>query len=103
MSKSKNPIIGTTCPALIKENYEYQLSGDCSSFCICTLNDRRCVGFKVEDPEDRSSNFCSRGKNILDENRLKTCPAYGISKESFVLIVKDKMQKQLNEKLNNIN
>lgn len=31
------PEIGTRCPALIKEDYEYPLSGDCNGLCIVPL------------------------------------------------------------------
>jgi hypothetical protein len=90
------------CPALINENYEYMLSGDCSSYCTCMINNRRCVGFKVEDPEDRSSQFFSRGKNVLDEKAIKKCPVYGSSAETIASIIKEKHEKELKEKLNNL-
>jgi hypothetical protein len=59
------------CPALTNENYDYMLSGDCLSHCTCMLNDRRCIGFDVVDPEDRSSQFFSKGKNILNRTGFR--------------------------------
>jgi len=32
--KTKAPVIGTTCPALYKEDYTYHLSGDAAEFCL---------------------------------------------------------------------
>lgn len=90
------------CPALTNENYEYHLSGDCNKFCICSLNNLPCKGRIIQDPEDASSNFFSRGKCVIDKDKIKTCPAYGLSKESFILIIKDKAQKELDGKLKNI-
>lgn len=97
------PEIGTTCPALSNENYEYHLAGDCKVYCICTLNDQPCKGRVISDPEDRSSQFFGRGKCMISKSGLKSCPAYGLSKETFTLIVKDKMQKELEQKLKLIN
>lgn len=96
------PQIGATCPALTNENYEYHLSGDCKPFCICSLNDKPCIGRRIDDPEDRSSQFFSRGKCMISKSGLKSCPVYGASKEVFTQIIKDKMNKQLEEKLNNL-
>jgi hypothetical protein len=54
----------------------------------------------VDDPDDQSSRFFSRAKCMIDENRLKRCPIYGIaSKKTISTILKDKTQKELNEKL----
>ena len=90
------------CPALTNENYDYMLSGDCLSYCTCMLNDRRCIGFDVVDPEDRSSQFFSRGKNILNSNKIVKCPTYGVSPETIASILKDKSERILQEKLNNL-
>lgn len=98
----KIPQIGTTCPALTNENYEYHLSGDCKNFCICSLNNKPCKGRRIGDPDGASSDFFSRGKCMVSINGLKSCPVHGISKETFVLILKDKMQKELDDKLRNL-
>lgn len=93
------PVIGATCPALYKENYEYHLSGDSTKFCLCILNDRKCVGREIIDPDDQSSQFFSRGKCSIDMEEIKKCPMYGMSKETFQTILKEKAQKELDEKL----
>ena len=97
------PIIGTTCPALTKENYEYHLSGDATDFCVCSITGNSCFGRVISDPHDQSSQFFSRGMCNIDYNRIKKCPLYGVSKETFALVIKDRMENELNEKLNNIN
>jgi hypothetical protein len=93
------PQIGTTCPAMTNENYDYHLSGDCRQFCICSLTNKPCLGIYIADPEDRSTQFFSRGKCLVSQKALKTCPVYGASKETFAQIIKDKSQKELDEKL----
>ena len=103
MNELRIPQIGTTCPALTNENYDYHLSGDCRKFCICTLNNQPCTGRRIEDPNNQSSQFFSRGRCMIDDAGLKKCPVYGSSKETFAKIIKDKMQKELEEKLKNIN
>jgi ATP-dependent RNA circularization protein (DNA/RNA ligase family) len=90
------------CNGLIKEDYEYHLSGDCLGYCHCVVTNKRCVGMTVQDPDDNSSQFFSRGKNVPVESKLKVCPMYGLSVETFQLIVKEKTEKELNEKLNSI-
>jgi hypothetical protein len=90
------------CPALTNENYDYMLSGDCLSYCTCMLNDRRCIGFDVVDPEDRSSQFFSKGKNILNPTWIVKCPVYGASAETIAAIIKDKSEKILQEKIKNL-
>jgi hypothetical protein len=102
MKDLSTPQIGTTCPALRNENYEYHLSGDCKPFCICSLNDQPCKGRRIEDPNDQSSQFFSRGKCMISQSGLKSCPVYGASKETFAQIIKDKMQKALDEKLKGV-
>jgi len=98
----KTPQIGTTCPVLTNENYEYHLSGDCNPYCICSLNNLPCRGRVIEDPEVQTSRFISRAKCMISESVIKRCPVYGLSKETFALIIKEKMQKELDEKLRNI-
>jgi hypothetical protein len=88
------------CPALKDENYEYHLSGNAyNDYCKCALTGNRCIGFVVEDPDDRSSQFFSRGKNVLDENKIKKCPVYGCSVETFKAIMKDRAEREFNEKM----
>lgn len=94
------PQIGTTCPAMTNENYGYHLSGDCKQFCICSLTNKQCTGIRVADPDDASSQFFSRGKCMVSQKGLKSCPVYGVSKETFAQIIKDKAEKELQEKLN---
>jgi len=67
---------GITCPALTKENYEYHLSGDAASFCICILNELPCKGRVIRDPDHQSSQFFSRGKCVIDMDKIITCPMY---------------------------
>ena len=100
--KEKPPIIGTTCPALMNENYDYHLSGDCLQFCRCILNDKRCLGFHVDDPNDQSTQFFSRGVNVFDKEKIKMCPVYGSSKEIITMILRDKNESELKIKINNI-
>ena len=100
--KVKTPEIGTTCPALVKENYEYHLSGDCDEFCLCSINDKPCRGRVIGDPEDASSRFFSRGMCNIDLKKIKRCPVYGVSKETFEAIIRDRAQRELDEKLNTV-
>ena len=91
------------CPALIDLNYEYHLSGDAAKFCRCVMNNEPCVGRIVTDPDELSSDYFSRGKCSIDLERIKKCPMYGISAETFKIVLKEKQEMELNEKLNNIN
>lgn len=102
MGEYRVPVIGETCPALINENYDYHLSGDCAEFCICSLNGLACTGRVISDPDDTSSQFFSRGKCMINQKGLERCPLYGASKETFVQVLRDKAQKELNEKLEHI-
>jgi len=97
--KVRVPKIGTTCPALSKENYEYHLSDDAEEFCICSITDNKCFGRTITDPLDYTSQFFSRGMCNIDLDRIKRCPLYGMSKEIFAMIIKEKMEKELNDKL----
>lgn len=103
MTMKKTQTIEASCPALTNENYEYHLSGDAADYCICSITGNGCFGRVISDPEDRSSQFFSRGKCSIDSEKIKKCPLYGVSKETFVLIIKDRTEKELNEKLNNLN
>jgi len=105
MAKKKKvpvPEIGTTCPALTKENYEYHLSGDATEFCICAITGNGCFGRIITDPLDYSSNFFSRGMCNIDLDRIKKCPLYGVSKETFQAVLKDRAQREFNDKVNQI-
>jgi hypothetical protein len=97
---NSSPVIGTTCPALYNENYEYHLSGDCTKFCKCILNDEKCIGRVISDPDDQSSQFFSRGKCSIDMDKIKKCPIYGMSTDTFKTILKERHQKELDEKMN---
>jgi len=90
------PQIGTTCPALKKEDYEYHLSGDCTSYCICLLTNKPCIGRRIADPQDRTSQFFSRAKCMISQKGLHDCPIYGVSKDLFVEIFKDKANQEIN-------
>ena len=83
------------CTALTNENYEYRLSGDNNDYCICTLNDRKCIGIDVEDPNNQSSQFFSKGKNVINEKNMQNCPAYGCTKEVITLILEGKTKNKL--------
>lgn len=96
------PNIGTTCPALTNENYEYHLSGDCDQFCRCMINNRPCIGRDVSDPDDQSSHFFSRATCQISISRIKKCPLYGLPARLFVEIIKEKTQLELEEKLSKI-
>ena len=98
----ETPTIGTTCPALTDENYEYELSGDAGKHCQCILNKKRCIAIHVVDPDDQSSQFFSRCKCQLDRDDLKDCPVYGGSKETIKLLAREKLQKDNDEKMNQI-
>lgn len=103
MSDLKTPKIGTTCPALMDENYEYDLSGDAyNGHNKCMLNGKTCVGIVVTDPEDRSSQFFSRGKPSVDMDAIQECPVYGSSKETIMTIVKEKAEADLAKKLKHL-
>lgn len=94
--------IGTTCPGLINENYKYHLSGDCVKFCICSLTNKACLGRQISDPDDQSSQFFSRTKCSISKKGLESCPIYGASRETFIQVIKEKLQKELEDKIKNI-
>jgi len=102
MAKVKAPEIGTTCPALTNENYKYHLSGDAADYCICAITGNGCFGRVISDPDDQSSQFFSRGKCSIDLEEIKRCPLYGVSKETFQTVLKDRAQQEFNEKVNQI-
>lgn len=102
MSNYVTPVIGQTCPALTKENYECALSGDLGNRYICALTDKPCIAKVYADPDNQSSEFFSRAKVMLDPKRFDDCPCYGISKDTFKTILKERSDKKLQEKLNNL-
>ena len=104
MAKKKIPVpeIGTTCPALTKENYKYHFGGDCDEFCVCAITGNGCFGRTIDDPCDSSSQFFSRAMCNIDMEEIKTCPLYGVSKETFQAVLKDRAQKEFDEKINQI-
>lgn len=90
------------CNGLINEDYNYHLSGDCLEFCLCVVTNKRCLGVDVGDPGNQSSQFFSRGKNVFNENKMKKCPLYGATSEMFETIVKNRMEVELQERLNKL-
>lgn len=93
------PPIGTTCPALTDENYETHLSGDCGGFLICSVTGKACLGKKIADLEGESSRFFSRAKCYIDTEKIKGCPMHGCSVDIFEAIIKERAEKELNDKL----
>jgi hypothetical protein len=102
MAKTKAPVIGTTCPALTNENYKYHLSGDAEEFCICAITGNGCFGRVISDPDDQSSQFFSRGKCSIDSEKIKRCPLYGVSKETLAVVLKDRAEREFNDKVSQI-
>lgn len=102
MAKKKSPVVGTTCPALTKENYKYHLSGDCDEFCRCSITAKPCLRREIDDPDDASSQFFSRGKCSINFEKIKRCPLYGVSKEMFQSVLKDRASREFNEKVSQI-
>lgn len=94
--------IKTICPALTKEDYKYHLSGDAEEYCICAITNLKCLGRVIDDPDDQSTQFFSRGKCIIDPDMIKRCPLYGVSTETLKYVLKDKAQKEFDEKINQI-
>lgn len=103
MSKLIQPQVGTTCPALSEENYETHLSGDCAKYLICSVTGKACLGRVIEDKDDESSRFYSRAKCYIDTDKIKKCPMYGCSVSTFETILKERAQKELEDKLKNLN
>lgn len=102
MAKKKTVEVGTTCPALTKENYKYHLSGDAADYCICAITGNGCFGRVISDPDDQSSQFFSRGKCSIDPEEIKRCPLYGVSKETFQAVLRDRAQREFNDKVSQI-
>ena len=96
------PEIGQTCPALTKEDYSYHLSGDAAKNCQCILNGKLCVGVEFHDIENQTSQFFSRARCFINTEEIKSCIMCGMSKETFISIVKEKSEKELEEKLKSI-
>lgn len=96
----QKPKKGTTCPALIDENYSLQLAGDCASSCKCAVTQKRCLGAVVDDGEKyQTSRFFHRGVNRIDTEKIKKCPMYGLSKEALEVVVKDRAMQEANERI----
>jgi len=102
MSNYKEPKVGETCPAMINEDYEYHLSGDCLSYCTCLLNDEQCVGIVRVDDDDRSSEFFSRARNRFDEEAINRCPMYGVSAETIKQFIIEKANTEMEKKIGKI-
>lgn len=90
------------CNALIKEIFKYQFSEDCNNSCLCSLTNLRCIAIEIADPENRSSQFFSRAKNIFNKNKAQYCPLYGQSEEKIKELMIEKIKKENDEKLSNI-
>lgn len=60
------------------------------------------MGIVIDDPDNRSSPFFSRGKCMVDKDAINQCPVYGCSKEIFASIIREKMEKELEVKLSGI-
>lgn len=90
---------GTICPALSNEDYDYKLSGDFKTNCICIITGKKCLGKTIQDPEDQSSQFFSRGRIIMVEEKLNQCPCYGISKDILKIILQERLDKENEIKL----
>ena len=91
----ENPTVGSTCKALSNENYEYHLSGDARKYCVCAITKLECKGRIIHDPKENSSQFFSRGKCAIDTDTIKECPAYGLSKETFIDIMKSRADAEI--------
>lgn len=103
MSYNTPSEMGTICPALKNEDYEYGLSGDVGDEkCLCVITDNPCFGRVLIDSDDQSSQFFSRARCTFDMDKIKRCPAYGLSKETLQIILKKRVEKESNEKLNQI-
>lgn len=103
MVKLRTPAsFGLICPFMINESYEYELSGDAGRNCTCAIIDKRRTGVVVADPDDQSSQFFSRGKCMIDDDKLKDYPVYGSTKETFRNLIKDRADKEINYKLKNL-
>lgn len=102
MGKIKKPKKGTVCTALINEDYDYHLSGDTERYCTCAITNERCIGMEIDDPDDQSSQFFSRARNIPSQKKLLRCPAYNCSKEIVELLVKGRMEIEMSKRLENI-
>lgn len=80
------------CKAMTNVNLEYMLSGDCVNYCTCSITGKRCIGVVIDDPDDASSRFVSRAKNIVENDRMEKCPCYGLSKETLAIVMREKIE-----------
>lgn len=90
------------CTALIKEDYEYHLSGDCSDFCLCAITKKPCLGRVISDPNDQSSQFFSRAKCSIDDKEIEVCPLFGASSSIIVKLLEERLEKEKKELLGEI-
>lgn len=95
-----SPEHGTTCPALINEDYEYKFSDDCRKFCTCAITGSQCIGTVVADSEEASTNMFSRAKCHMSTKKLNQCPMYGLPKDLYIQAVKHRAELKLQDTLN---
>lgn len=93
------PEVGSTCPALSNENYEYHLFDDAGEYCICNVTEKPCIGRVVIDIENRSSRFFAKGKCMINVERLNNCPLFGAPKNVVKEVIKARNEKELNKKI----
>lgn len=101
-SKKADPTIGATCPALTNENYDYHLSGECSAYCICAINQKPCLGRIIGDFDEQSSRFVGRAKCTIDAKEISKCPVYGASIETLKVILEERIHCENTQRLNSL-
>lgn len=83
------------CLAMTNVDFDYKLSGDCKDYCVCSITGKHCIGVIVADPDDASSRFFSRAKNIVDPDRMVKCPCNGLSKETLAVIMRERLEQKI--------
>ena len=90
------------CAALIKEDYEYHLYGDCLDFCMCAITKKPCLGRVISDPNNQTSQFVSRAKCSIGDKEIENCPLFGASNSIIVKLIEERLEKEKNELLREI-
>ena len=85
------------CNALTKVVDETRLSGDFKDCMICAITGEACIGKKVIINEKESSRFFSRGNAIIDMEKIKTCPSYGLSVQEAITAAKRRHESKWEE------